>query len=187
MKESHPLQIADYLVAMGIDHEPCFNWLVPHTLKKINSIITIVKKRSAKNLKRMHKFGMECPKTVEDALELDKQNCNIMWADAIAKEMKNVQDAFDPLDDDTQPPIGCQFIRCHMIFNVKMEDFRWKVLIVAGGHMTNVPLTVMYASVVSCETVRVVLTMAALNALKVMAADIMNAYITAPNKEKIWT
>ena len=29
--------------------------------------------------------------------------------------------------------------------------------------------------------------MAALNALKVMAADIMNAYITAPNKEKIWT
>ncbi len=29
--------------------------------------------------------------------------------------------------------------------------------------------------------------MAALNALKVMAANIMNAYITAPNKEKICT
>ncbi len=29
--------------------------------------------------------------------------------------------------------------------------------------------------------------MAVLNALKVMAADIMNAYITAPKKEKIWT
>ncbi len=29
--------------------------------------------------------------------------------------------------------------------------------------------------------------MVALNALKVMAADIMNAYITAPSKEKIWT
>ncbi len=32
----------------------------------------------------------------------------------------------------------------------------------------------------------IALTMAALNALKVMAADVMNAYITAPNKEKIY-
>ncbi len=53
--------------------------------------------------------------------------------------------------------------------------------------MTDVPPTVTYASVVLRETVRIALTMAALNALKVMAADIMNAYITAPSKEKIWT
>ncbi len=49
--------------------------------------------------------------------------------------------------------------------------------------MTDVPPTGMYASVVSREMVHIVLTMAALNALKVMAADIMNAYITAPKKE----
>ncbi len=36
------------------------------------------------------------------------------------------------------------------------------------------------------ETVRIALTMSALDALKEMAADIMNAYITAPNKVKIW-
>ncbi len=53
--------------------------------------------------------------------------------------------------------------------------------------MTGVPPAVTYDSVVSCETVHIALTMVALNALKVMAADIMNAYITAPNKEKIWT
>ncbi len=53
-----------------------------------------------------------------------------------------------------------------MIFDVKMEDFRWKALLVAGGHMTDVPPTKMYASVVSQETVRIVLTMAALNALR---------------------
>ncbi len=49
--------------------------------------------------------------------------------------------------------------------------------------MTNVPATYTYASVVTRETVR----LAALNLLEVMAADIMNAYITAPCKEKIWT
>jgi len=35
--------------------------------------------------------------------------------------------------------------------------------------------------------VRIVLTIAALNGLQVKAADIMNAYITAPLEEKIWT
>ncbi len=48
------------------------------------------------------------------------------------------------------------------------------------------PPTVMYTGVVLQETVQIALTMAALNALKVMAADIMNVYITAPNEEKVW-
>ncbi len=75
LKESHPLQ---YAVAMGVDHEPGFNWWVPHTLKKHDAIIALVKKHSAKYLKRTHKFGIECPKTVEDALEFDKHNSNTM-------------------------------------------------------------------------------------------------------------
>ncbi len=57
-----------------------------------------------------HKFGIECPKTVEDALELDKCNGNTMWANAITKAMKNVRVAFDPLEDSTQPPYGYQFV-----------------------------------------------------------------------------
>ncbi len=44
------------------------------------------------------------PKTVEDALDLDRCNGNTMWADAIAKEMKNVQVAFNPLQDGMEPP-----------------------------------------------------------------------------------
>ncbi len=55
-----------------------------------DAIIALVKKHSAKYLKHAHKFGIECPKTVEDALELDMRNSNTMWADATAKEMKNV-------------------------------------------------------------------------------------------------
>ncbi len=72
-----------------------------------------------------------------------------------------------------------------MIVDVKMEDFCWKARLVAGGNMTDVPPTVTYASIVLRETVRIALTMAALNSLRVMAANIMNAYINAPNKEKI--
>ncbi len=40
--------------------------------------------------------------------------------------------------------------------------------------------------VLSREAVHISLTLAALNALKAMSADIMNAFITVPNKGKIW-
>ncbi len=53
--------------------------------------------------------------------------------------------------------------------------------------MTVVLAIVMYADVISTETMCIELTIAALNALKVMTADILNAYITASNKETIWT
>ena len=42
-------------------------------------------------------------------------------------------------------------------------------------------------SVVSRESVRIALTLAALNDLEVKTADIENAYLTAPVSEKIWT
>jgi hypothetical protein len=74
-----------------------------------------------------------------------------------------------------------------MVFDIKMEDFRRKARLVAGGHMTDAPPTITYVSVVSRDTVRLALTIAALNALEVKAADILNAYIQAPATEKIWT
>ena len=74
LKESHPLETAEYAVTMGIDHEPAFNWWVPHVPRKRNQIISAVAKRSARFLKRTHKFGIEKPQTIKEALELDRQN-----------------------------------------------------------------------------------------------------------------
>ena len=74
-----------------------------------------------------------------------------------------------------------------MIYDVKMEGFRRKARLVAGGHMTTAPSAVTYASVVSRESVRIALTLAALNEHEVKCGDMMNAYITAPVKEKVWT
>jgi hypothetical protein len=58
------------------------------------------------------------PKTVKEALELDKKNGNTLWADAIAKEMKDVCVAFKILPDGQSAPIGYQKIPCHMIFDM---------------------------------------------------------------------
>ncbi len=70
-------------------------------------------------------------------------------------------------------------------FDIKMEYFKRKARLVAGGHKTEAPGTITYASVVSRETVRIALKLAALNDLQVKAGDILNASITAPVKEKI--
>ena len=74
-----------------------------------------------------------------------------------------------------------------MVFDIKMEDFQRKARLAAGGHMTDVPPAFTYASVVSRETIRIALTIAALNDLEVMAVDVMNAFVAAPVQEKIWT
>jgi hypothetical protein len=56
---------------------------------------------------------------------------------------------------------------------------------VAGGHLTQAPTTITYASVVSRETVCLALTFASLNDLEVKVGNVLNAYITAPVKEKV--
>jgi hypothetical protein len=64
-----------------------------------------------------------------------------------------------------------------VIFDVKMEDFRRKARFVSGGHITDTPYAT-YESVVSRESVRIALTLDALNDVDVKMADIENAYLT---------
>ena len=64
-----------------------------------------------------------------------------------------------------------------MVFDIKMEDFRQKVRLMAGGHMTEAPATIAYASIVSRVTARIALIIATLNDLEVESADILNSYV----------
>jgi hypothetical protein len=70
LRETYPLQVAEYAVAQGIENEPEFNWWVLFVLKKRERIIKSVKGREAKYLKRCIKFGIEVPRSVSEALEL---------------------------------------------------------------------------------------------------------------------
>jgi hypothetical protein len=101
--------------------------------------------------------------------------------------MKNVRNAFKILNGEESVPPTYQEIRCHMIFDVKMEDLRRKERCAAGGHTTDTPHAMSYASIVSRESVRIALTLNALNDLDVKMADIENAYLKAPINEKVWT
>eukprot|EP00804_Cyclotella_cryptica_P004587 CCRYP_006918-RA/>CCRYP_006918-RA protein AED:0.30 eAED:0.38 QI:0/0/0/1/0/0/3/0/191 len=128
--------------------------------------------------KRTHKYGIEIPKSVEETYEIDKATGTTFWCDAIEKEMTNVHIAFDIMAEPGAPPPDHQFICCHMIFEARL---------VAGGYATKAPATLTYASIVSRKTVRIALLIAALNNVDIWAADVLNAYITVPCQEKIWT
>ena len=178
--------MAEHTVSSCISEEPAFAWWAPSVLKKRNRIIAKIK---SKYWLKTHKFGIEIPKSVLQARQIDAKNGNTLWWVAICKEMKNVRPAFEVFEGGVeQLPSGFQETKCHMIFDVKIgENFCRKARLVAGGHTTEAPATLSYSSVVSCDSVQIALTVAALNELEVMACDIQNAYLTADCREKIWT
>jgi hypothetical protein len=180
IKNSFPLLLAKYAVSNDLAHEPAFAWWVPHTMKKEKRLIKAIRSRYSQ---RSHKFGIYVPRTVEEALEIDRKTNTTYWKDAIHKEMSNNRLAFRFLEDNEDVPVGYKWIHCHMIFDVKM-DFTHKARFVAGGHMTNPPTSLTYSSVVSRDSVPVAFLLAALNDVNILATDTGNAYLNAPAREK---
>ena len=127
-----------------------------------------------------HKYGIEIPKDVEHAHEIDARNGNTLWRDALNKEMYNVGVAFEILDEGAHAPHGWKQVTRHLVWDVKM-DFTRKARWVLNGHKTPNPIGSTYAGVVSRERVHIALTYAALNSLNVFAANIWNAYLQAPS------
>jgi hypothetical protein len=125
MKNSYPVQVVDYAIANRINDEPAFAWWVPTVFKKRERILAKVK---AKYWQRTHKFGIRIPKTVQQAQEIDKENGDTLWWDAILMEMRNVRPAFEKWEKkESDLPVGYQKIRCHFVFDIKMgENFRRK-------------------------------------------------------------
>ena len=82
--------------------------------------------------------------------------------------------------------MGSKRSLCHMFFDVKFYGRR-KARFVAGGHLTLDPGEDAYFGVVAPEAIRLALFAAAHNDLKIMAADIGNAYLHAKTKEKLYT
>ena len=95
--------------------------------------------------------------------------------------------AFEALPDGKPVSVGHQFVQCHIVFDIKMEEFRCKARLVAGGHMAEALTTIVYASALFSMTVRIALMIVALNDFDVKSGDILNAKVQAPATEKIWT
>ena len=60
-------------IRYNLQAEPAFNWWVSFVLKKRERVISLVKQRNARFLKRNQQFGIDLPKNVEEARILDEK------------------------------------------------------------------------------------------------------------------
>jgi hypothetical protein len=95
---------------------------------------TCDKKRKMSYLKKNMKFGIEVPTLVDHALKIDKCNGNILWRDAIAKEIKDVHIAFKCLNPGKRVPLDYKWINS---LTVKFVPAGTK-LILFGRYVLNI-------------------------------------------------
>jgi hypothetical protein len=183
MKNSFPVQVDEYVIAHQLQDLPAFRWWVPDVIKRKQRMIKAVKTRY---LKRTHEYGIRLPKSVPEAYQIDQETGTDYWHQAILKEMKNNAVAFQFLEEGENVPVGSKWIPFHMIFDIKC-DFTRKARFVAGGHWTDAPNSITYSSIVTRDSVRIGFLIAALNDLDILAAEVGNAYLQAPAREKVHT
>jgi hypothetical protein len=70
LKASYPIEVAEYAVGNQLVEKPAFRWWVKDALRTRNRIISKVKSRY---WKITHKFGIEVPKDVTQALAIDSK------------------------------------------------------------------------------------------------------------------
>jgi hypothetical protein len=184
LKDLYPVELAIYATDHHIVDEPAFAWRVPYVLRKQKRILQKVK---SKYWARTHKYGIRIPKKIKEAMEIDRELGNTFWMDAIKPEMRNVWIAFEEFNGDPNNHVGYTQITGHLVFDVKLGEIFWrKARYCADGHKTGAPASVTYSTVVSRDSVHILLTIAALNKLDILGADVQNAFLSAPNKEKCW-
>ena len=85
LKESYPIETAEFARARGIDDEPAFVLRIPYTFRKCDIMIGQVKGRYVWRI--THKYGVELPKSISHSETLDKENKTSLWSKALTKEM----------------------------------------------------------------------------------------------------
>ena len=128
-------------------------------IMRLRSLKEIKVRRISKNkrdqMKKREKFGVRIPNNVREALIYDREAGNTLWTDAIKKEMTALDEArvFEYHSPNFEARKDYQYCPLRIIFDVKQEDLRRKVRLVAGGHVIDSTMYESYSSVVQTRTV----------------------------------
>ncbi|MGL4349062.1 MAG: hypothetical protein ACRCT2_00500, partial [Plesiomonas shigelloides] len=188
--------VSEYVIRNELTQSPCFQRMVKPlvTDDEVTAFRSSTEERIAGKAgtdynARKFKFGLEVPRSAQHALYLDKTN-NFQgedsWRHAMDKELKQLKDyqtfKSPSSDEDLE---GFRKIPYHLVFDVKF-DLRKKARLVAGGHKTDPPKEDIYSGVVDFMSVRMGFMFAAMNDLKVCAADVGNAFLYGKTREKVF-
>ena len=133
-------------------------------------LVRSVKKSKYRQAKasRKYKHGWEVPRDYAHALQLDIQNGNNKWKDAIDVETEQIKQ-YQVFKDNRKAVYdkdiignahnGHQKIRVHFVFDVK-HCGKFKARLVADGHLTKEPMETVYSGVVSLRNLRLAMLLA---------------------------
>ena len=138
-------------------------------------IITL--KKSSAGMPRQQKstkHGWEVPRDCTHELQLDVQNSNTKWKDAIDLEIEQIKE-YQVFKDHGKvayekgkiinAPKDHQKIRVHFMFDVK-HCGKFKARLVADGHLAKQPNEMVYSGVVSLRNLRLAVFLAELSDLQ---------------------
>ena len=187
MIKDDPATLAKYAKENNLLETPGWKSLkrIARRAKFLQRMINASKRRQQHDAVR-YKFGVRVPRNVKEALKFDRENGNTLWADAMETELAQLREysAFRSLGFNARTPDGYTRIPCHMVFDVK-NSLKRKGRFVAGGHKTAPPRDSVYSGVATLRSLRIVTTLAELNDLELMSADVGNAYLEAYTTEKV--
>ena len=123
--------------------------------------------------KPKYMYGYLVPQNYAQAVKIDEENGNTKWQDCTKLKLAQINeyDTFIDKGKDWKAPADYKKINVHLVYAVK-HDGRHKARLVAGGHLTGVPVESVYSSVVSLRGVRMLAFIAELNGQQVWATDI---------------
>ena len=157
-----PVTCALYAKEQGLLDKPGWKRL-KGIARRDKKMIRMLNQSRLRSFRRapIYKNGFRVPRTPEEAIEIDKENGNTRWQDAIALEINQILDyqTFKDLGYGAPGPPGYQKIKLHFVFDVK-HDGRHKARLVAGGHLTETPVDSVYSGVVSQRSLRLVIFLA---------------------------
>ena len=122
--------------------------------KTSKRLIRAVKQSSIRQVRASARYqhGFQVPKDYNDAIRLDKENCNTHWQDAMDLELTQIHE-YKVFKDTGKAqlhngkavtPDGFQKIRVHFVYAVK-HDGRFNARLVADGHLTKEPVESIYS------------------------------------------
>ena len=136
LKESSHIELLEYCKIRKIDDQPTMALWIDWTLGEKERVIKVVQHQINKKLM---KFWVQIPGSVEEAYMLDKEKSDDLWKFAIQKELKNTTITFHLLQDDKNLLVGLKKILSHIIFDVKLDLMRGVRLVTEGHRNKSVP------------------------------------------------
>jgi hypothetical protein len=103
LKETNPVEVAEYAIANKIKKEPAFAWWVNFVTRKRERIIAKLQK---KYWRTDYKFGVRLPKSVDEALQV-----------SVAYKAKEGVRPDDVRNGKVADMKGFQEIKCHIVFS----------------------------------------------------------------------